>query len=107
MVYLNRVELQGRVGTVRAQEISGKNVINLSLATEVVADHDSHKVVETTWHHVVVWEGEKCKDVTGVQKGDVVYVMGRLRQSHYTDSSGNDKVFTEVLANRFEIIESI
>lgn len=107
MEYINKVELQGRVGTVRVQKISGRNVVNFSLATEVVADHDSHKVVETTWHHVVVWEGEKCKDITSVQKGDVVYVTGRLRQSHYTDFSATLKVFTEVLASSFSIIESL
>lgn len=109
MEYINKVELQGRVGAVRMQVISGTSVVNLSLATEVVADHGKHKVVETTWHYVVVWQSRSlpAEKLASVEKGDIVHVVGRLRQNHYTDSSGNDKVFTEVLASSFSIIESI
>lgn len=107
MEYINKVELQGRVGNVRTQKIAGKNVVNFSLVTEVMADHDKHRVVETTWHYVVMWENHECENVTSVQKGDIVRVTGRLRQSRYTDSSGAERVFTEVLANRLEIIEYV
>ena len=34
MEHINRIELQGHVGTVRTNEVSGKKVVNFSLATE-------------------------------------------------------------------------
>ena len=48
MEHINRIELQGHVGTVRANEASGKKVINFSLATEYFYKKEGAGVSETT-----------------------------------------------------------
>lgn len=56
---INRAELKGRIGTVRICSINDRLVMNFSLATERhYTDTSKNNVVEVTWHHVVVWEGE-------------------------------------------------
>ena len=52
---INRVELQGRVGTVRVQSVGGRLVSNFSLQTEhhYELKDGSGLVCECTWHNCV------------------------------------------------------
>ena len=49
-LYINRVELQGRVGTVRISPVHDTIVANFSVMTEHMYEtSDGNKVVEATW----------------------------------------------------------
>jgi single-stranded DNA-binding protein len=54
---------------------------------------------------VVVWQSKTSTDLTKIEKGKSVRVVGRLRQTKYTDVHGEEKVFHEILANEFSIID--
>lgn len=55
---INRVELQGRAGTVRISPAIGSIAANFSLMTEYpVISVEGKKLVETTWHNVMAVEG--------------------------------------------------
>ena len=71
---INRVELQGRVGTVRFQNAGGCVVASVSVMTEeTYKATDGTVLFETTWHHVTAWEGkEVCID--GLERGSLVHV---------------------------------
>ena len=102
---INRVELQGRVGTVRVQSLDEQLVSNFSLQTEhFFTLKDGAKVCETTYHHIVAFEGgEVC--TKGLTRGSLVHLTGRLRTNRYTAVDGSERTFTEVLASSLKVLE--
>ena len=105
MEYINRIELQGRVGTVRTNLVGENMVANFSLVTEhLYKTRDGGAANETTWHQVTAWEGREMPDLSALTKGTPVNVVGRLRTFKYTNSEGIDKIMYEVVASRVRIL---
>ena len=105
MDYINRIELQGRVGTVRTNTVNGSMVANFSLATELLyKNRDGSGVSETTWHNIVAWSGKDMPDLSRITVGTSLNIVGRMRATKYTAADGNDKYFYEVLASKVRII---
>ena len=102
---INRVELQGRAGTVRISPAIGSIAANFSLMTESpVISVEGKKLVETTWHNVLAVEGgEVCLE--GITRGSLVHLTGRLRTVRYTASDGTERTFTEVVAESLKVLE--
>lgn len=103
---INRVELQGRVGTVRMHYAGDVQTAVFSIATETVYENAlTHgTVVETTWHSVATRPGLK-QSLDGLSKGALVRVTGRLRNTRYTDANGIERTFTEVVADSLEVLK--
>ena len=105
MEHINKIEIQGRVGTVRANEFNGSKVVNFSVVTDYLyKTRDGAAVNESTWHNVVAWESRDIKNLDMIEKGIHVNVTGRLRQSRYTSSDGTEKQFYEILAYKVQIV---
>lgn len=105
MDHINRIELQGRVGTVRTNIVGETRVANFSLVTEhLYKTRDGGAVNETTWHYVVAWDGKDMPDLDLIQKGTAVNVTGRLRASRYTAADGTEKQMFEVVAGRVRLL---
>ena len=105
MEHINRIELQGRVGTIRTNTVNGSIVANFSLATDnLYKSRDGSGVSETTWHNVVAWSGKDMPDLTGITVGMPLHVIGRMRTTKYTTADGTDKYFYEVLAQKVRMI---
>lgn len=102
--YINRVELQGRVGTVRISPVHDTIVANFSMMTELMYEtSEGNKVVEATWTCVAAFEG-KDVNLQSLTKGSIVHLTGRLRTNRYIDASGCEKIFTEVVANSLKVL---
>lgn len=105
MEYINRIEIQGRVGTVRINEVNGNKVANFSVATEYLyKSREAGPVSETTWHYVVAWGGRDMADIDRITKGVAVSVCGRLRMTKYTAADGNEKQVYEIMASRLKVL---
>lgn len=105
MEYINKIELQGRVGTLRTNTVNGTMVANFSLATELLyKNREGEGVSETTWHNVVAWGGKDSPNLAEISVGTPVYVSGRMRATKYTAADGTDKHFYEVVASRLRLI---
>ena len=103
--YINRVELQGRVGTVRIQSVEDQLVSTFSLQTEHVFHlRDGAEAVEVAWMNVVAFEGGDV-DSHGLTRGSLVHVIGRLRVNRYTAVDGTERIFTEVVAYSLKVLE--
>lgn len=102
---INRVELQGRIGTVRISPGRVKLTANFSLMTEHVQKTANGKtIVEACWHNVAAFQDEGvCLD--GLTRGAVVHLEGRLRNCRYTAADGSERVFTEIIASTLKVIE--
>lgn len=98
---LNRVELRGRIGQdPKITEAGGSKVARFSVATsEIYKDRSGALQEETTWHNVSVWNGKNVADFAQLKKGTMVSVFGRIRISKYTSVDGDERYFTEIVAN--------
>ena len=105
MEHLNRIELRGRVGTVRTNEVNGTKVANFSLVSEYLyKTRDGAAVSETTWFNVAAWNNKDMPDLDKIEKGMPIYVSGRLRSARYTNAEGTEKQFYEVLAGKVKFL---
>ena len=103
---INRVELQGRVGTVRIQSIGEQLVSTFSLQTNhvYVLKDGSSSVCETAWHCISAYESESVV-TEGLTRGSLVHLEGRLRTNRYTSTDGSERTFTEVIATSLKVLD--
>mgnify|MGYP002519218858 CR=1 FL=1 len=108
MEHINKIVIQGTVGTVRLQELCTSKVANFSVATTMVFSNtrDGNVISEITWHNVVAWSGKDMPDLKRITKGTPVHVIGRMRSQKHTSSDGVEKYFYEIMAQKLEILES-
>ena len=95
---INRIELLGRVGTeteLRRTQ-NGTAVVQLRLATDRRRENDND---ETDWHTVVCWAKQAEAVAKYVQKGERVYVSGRLQQQSWETDAGERRTRTEIHAS--------
>lgn len=105
MDYINRIELQGRVGTVRTNVVGETMVANFSLVTEhLYKTRDGGAANDVTWHNVTAWESREMPDLRQIVKGTAVNVIGRLRATKYTSADGTEKQINEVAAQKIRIL---
>ncbi|MEW6716706.1 MAG: single-stranded DNA-binding protein [Chloroflexota bacterium] len=104
---LNKVMIIGHLG--REPEMryttSGRPVTTFSVATSRTWTTSSgDRRTETEWFNVVTWGSlaEICKQY--LNKGQQVYVEGRLQTRHWEDSDGNKRTTTEIVANEMIMI---
>ena len=106
MDHLNRIELRGRIGTIRTNEFNGSKVANFSVVTEYLyKTRDGNAVSETTWFNVAAWNSKDMPDFDSMVKGMPVYVSGRMRTSRYTSADGVERQYYEILASKVRFIE--
>ena len=102
---INKVELLGRVGTDPEMRYTpnGTAVTNLRLATDRYR-RDGEDA--TDWHTVIVW-GKTAEAVNNyVQKGQRVYVAGRLVQNSWESDDGQRRHRTEVHTQEVVFLDS-
>lgn len=106
MEQLNKVELRGIVGNARVQDIGNSQMIRFSVATDHAFRNQSGDiVVETTWHQVVAFKNDSMPDLSAIVRGTGVEVAGRLRNNRFTDSNGNERTVTEILASQITLVK--
>ncbi len=94
---VNRVTLLGRVGTEPEMRYTpgGTAVTQLRLATNRRRQNGE---TEADWHTITAWE-KLAEDINQyVEKGQRLYVEGRLAQNYYEDKDGQRRHTTEVYA---------
>ena len=102
---INKVELLGRVGTDPEMKYTpnGTAVTNLRLATDRYR-RDGEDA--TDWHTVIVW-GKTAEVVNNyVQKGQRVYIAGRLVQNTWEGDDGQRRHRTEVHTQEVVFLDS-
>jgi single-strand DNA-binding protein len=98
---LNRVMLLGNLGADPELRVTpgGQAVLKLRLATnESYVDRNNVRQERTEWHRVTVW-GRRAEALGKIlQKGDSLFIEGRLQTSSY-EKNGEKRYSTEVIAN--------
>ena len=107
MDFINKIELRGVVGSCRVANCGPATACTFSLATEYCyKSQDGGVVIDVLWLSVVAC-GPKpgWPDLSQIQKGSKVHVIGRLRAKRYCDGEGIDRTVYEVVAQELEILE--
>jgi len=106
---LNKVMLIGNVGAeIKVHQFDNQNKIgNFPLATSetYTSRETGEKITQTEWHNIVV-RGTKLVEVFEkyVNKGDKLYVEGRIRTRKWQDQNGQDRYTTEIILNEFTFL---
>ncbi len=102
---INKVELLGRVGTDPEMKYtpSGTAVTQLRLATDRPRQNGE---TETDWHTVTCWAGLGEAVHQYVNKGERIYVAGRLVQRTYEAADGGRRHAAEIHAAEVVFLDS-
>ncbi len=108
MEQLNRLEIRGNVGNVSILKVGETRVAHFSVATNFAyKGRNGEPVMETTWHNVTAWEGNKgIPSLDIIRKGFPIYVVGRLRSQKYSSGDGTERTSTEVIASTVEPVDN-
>ena len=105
---INKVILIGNVGNAEIRSTqSGECIANLSLATsEKYTDKSGQAVNNTEWHKITLFrrQAEIVRDY--VQKGDKIYIEGKIKTEKYTDKQGVEKYTTKIVAREIQMLGS-
>ena len=102
MEQLNSIELRGVVSICRVSKVADKTLVRFGLATSNTFNgKDNTPVIETNWHscHKFLNEGEAAPE-----KGDKVYVKGRLRYERYVGDDGRSIVDSQIIVHEMQIL---
>ena len=99
---VNKVILVGHIGNKPEGRYtsSGTSTATFSLATnESWIDNDKEKKEHTEWHNIVAWN--KLADFTTeyLQKGQLIYVEGKLQTRTYKDKNDVQHWKAEIVSN--------
>jgi single-strand DNA-binding protein len=98
---LNRVLLLGNLGADPELRVTpgGQAVLKLRLATnESYVDKNNVRQERTEWHRITVW-GRRAEALGKfLQKGESLFVEGRLQTSSY-EKNGEKRYSTEIVAS--------
>ena len=102
---INKVELLGRVGADPEMKYtaSGTAVTQLRLATDRVRKGGE---AEADWHTIVVWDKLAEAVANYVEKGQRLYVSGRLVQNTWEGNDGQRRYRTEIHAQEVVFLDS-
>ena len=107
---LNKVTLIGRLGAepeVRSLP-NGGTVTSIRLATsrQWKDKQTGDKREETEWHRVTFFN--RLAEIVSqyLQKGNQIYVEGRIRTQKWQDQSGQDRYSTEIVAEQMQMLGS-
>lgn len=106
---LNKVQITGRLGANPEMRYTaqGSAVTNFRVASNRTwKDRDGNTHEDTEWFRVVAWDklGEICNEY--LTRGSHVYIEGRLQTRKWTDTDGNDRYTTEVIAQDMIMLSS-
>jgi len=106
---LNKVILIGRLGNKPDGKYtpSGLSVCTFSIATnEIWMNANKEKQEHTEWHNIVTWNKTADFVSDNLDKGDMVYVEGKIRTRKYTTKDNINRQTTEVIATNLVALSS-
>ena len=107
MAAVNKAIILGNVGKdpEMRQTQSGEPVANFSIATsEKYKDKTGNQVEKTEWHNIVAF-GKLAGIISQyVNKGDQLYIEGKITTRKWQDKTGADRWSTEIIANQMQML---
>tara|TARA_R110000782_G_scaffold28334_1_gene71189 strand:+ start:806 stop:1300 length:495 start_codon:yes stop_codon:yes gene_type:complete len=104
---VNKVIIVGNLGRDPDVKVTagGVNICNLALATsESWKDSAGQKQERTEWHNCTAF-GKPAEIIAQyANKGDRLYIEGKLRTDKWQDKDGNDRYTTKIIIDQFQLL---
>lgn len=101
--YLNRTILAGHIDNLTTKHVGEKTMFRFTLCTQYAyKDRENNDILESFFINVTAWD-DNISAAT-LKKSDNVKIEGRLRNVMYLDREGRERVMTEVLAHKVEVL---
>ena len=85
---------------------SGTSTASFSIATnEAWIDLDKEKQEKTEWHNIIAWNKLADFATEYLNKGQLVYIEGKLQTRSYNDKDGIKKWITEIICTSITPLE--
>jgi single-strand DNA-binding protein len=101
---INKVTLVGNVGdTPKTFEKDG-DLLNVSFpfaTSQTFKDKNGEEVTNTQWHRVKAWNKKASVIKQYVNKGDSLYLEGKIVNNNWDDKDGNRHYSTEIECDNF------
>ena len=105
---VNKVILVGHIGNKPEGRYppSGASTASFSLATnESWIDSENEKQERTEWHNIIAWNKLADFATNYLQKGQLIYIEGKLQTRTYKDKDDIQHWKTEVVSNTITPLE--
>ena len=105
---VNKVILVGHIGNKPEGRYtpSGVSTANFSIATnESWINSESKKQERTEWHNIIAWNKLADFATEYLQKGQLVYIEGRMQTRSYKDKENIQRKITEIISTAITPLE--
>ena len=105
---VNKVILVGHIGNKPEGRYTpaGTSTVSFSLATnESWIDSENEKQERTEWHYIIAWNKLADFATEYLQKGQLIYIEGRLQSRTYKDKEDIQRKVTEIVATAITPLE--
>ena len=105
---VNKVILVGHIGNKPEGRYtpSGTSTASFSLATnESWIDSENEKQERTEWHNIVAWNKLADFATEYLQKGQLIYIEGRMQTRTYKDKEDIQRRVTEIVSTAITPVE--
>ena len=97
--YINQIELAGRIGTVLKKVIGGTEFARFQLCTIQVYNSGGCHTAETSWHDCHAYDSDEV-DLTKIEKGAWVHIIGRLEYRKHVNEYNTEKIMPEIIVTK-------
>ena len=105
---VNKVILVGHIGNKPEGRYtpSGTSTASFSLATnESWIDSENEKQERTEWHNIIAWNKLADFATEYLQKGQLIYIEGRMQTRTYKDKEDIQRRITEIVSTAITPLE--
>ena len=105
---VNKVILVGHIGNKPEGRYtpSGVSTASFSMATnESWIDSENKKQERTEWHNIIAWNKLADFATEYLQKGQLVYIEGRVQTRSYKDKENIQRKITEIISTTITPLE--
>ena len=105
---VNKVILVGHIGNKPEGRYtpSGASIASFSLATnESWIDSENEKQERTEWHNIIAWNKLADFATEYLQKGQLIYIEGRMQTRTYKDKEDIQRRITEIVSTTITPLE--
>ncbi len=103
MLKLNKVQLVGRAG--KDVEVVSDKISRVSIAVQDDYKKGDEWVKQSYWFTITFFGDHLVNKSRKIQKGDNIYVDGKLVENQWTDSNGDTKRSVGVNAFLFDFVD--
>lgn len=97
--YMNQIEFAGRIGRVLKKVIGGTEFARFQLCTIQVYNSGGCHTAETSWHDCHTYASDEV-DLTKIEKGAWVHIIGRLEYRKHVDEYNTEKIMPEIIVTK-------